>query len=241
MPLRTLDTLYSTARAVSIGAAGLTLHVEELTVGGLAEVHRARAAGRPDPLGGVAGLLSAPYVAPADRGKIADAYDAAVAGGAGADDEGELAAATTREACALLRAATRRVHPKLDDETIAALVYAMTDDEHRELQMAALRPDPLSVLMRAIDRLAGTLPDTADEDGDADGPDWHAWVDRVAERLGIPYAAVRDMSLTQFFVALNAGQSPDGRDARPGEDAVATVRTWQAWFDGADGEGVGDV
>lgn len=230
MARRSLATLFSAPRAVTL--AGRPFLVEELTVGALAEVHRAREAGRPDPLEGVADLLAAPSVAPADRGRIADAYDRAAGLAEGEDpgDEAEDPAATaTREAFALLGVALRAHHPEMDDEETMALLYAMSAEDHRALQCAAFRPAPLAVLMHAIDRLAGTLPDT---DGDEVGPDWHEWVDRVARGLGVSYAAVREMTLTQFFVALCEGKSPEGRDARPGEDAMATVRKWQAWFDG---------
>jgi hypothetical protein len=226
MPRRSLATLFPHPRRVTL--AGRTFLVGELTVGGLAEVRAAAEAGRPDPLESVRDLLGAAHVPASERHRI----DRALAMAEGDDDGWEPGPEQWgAEDLSLVRVALRAHHPGVAEDAgaLLALAEAATDAELDAVRAAAIRPDPMAVLCRALDRFCGTGGDGGDEP-----LDWPELVDRLAKGWGVTYAAIREMTLTQFANALSGGKPGGEREARPGEDAAATHRAWTRWLAGED-------
>lgn len=226
MASRPLARLFPPPRRVTL--AGRAFLVEELTLGERAEVDAPREARRPDPLGPVRGLLWGDAVPPAERDRFNLAFELAE----DPPDPGPRTPADlAEEALAFVRVALRRHHPEVarGDGALLDILEAATAGELEALREAAYRPDPMLILCRSLDRHCGTEADDGGEEAD-----WWELVDRVARSHAIPYAEVARMTGTQFCNALAEGKAVEGRQARPGEDAVATHRKWTRWLAGED-------
>lgn len=234
MPGRSLANLFPGPREVAL--AGRVFLVGEFTLGDCAEAEAPREARRPDPLAALGGLLWADAIAPEDRGRFREALDLAYA-----DDDGGTPATDAEWAAewlSFLRVALRRHHPEVakDDEALWPILANMRAGEFASLRAAAYRTDPVTVLCRALDRFCGTAADD-----EAEETDWFALVDHVSRSHGLSYEVIRGMTRTQFLNALAEGKTNDGRDARPGEDAVGTHSAWTRWLaeDDTDRKGAG--
>jgi hypothetical protein len=218
-----ITALIPTPKPLHVAALGLTLRVAELTLRDLADLQAVLDQRWTDPYLDCREAL-ATVEGDERTAALLDAYDRAEEGPPVYGEPAGRAYYATLEGFAVLAwVALRRYQSGLAPADVAGIVAEMTADEMFALRWHAEGGNSLRLLARLLMSDVPTPRPTPIP--------WGQAIHEVAEIMGLPYAAVYEMTLTEFRNARRGGKADDGDiPIAPGADLEGVMERWRRTF-----------